>query len=82
MAAGVPVVATNVSGTRDLIEDGVTGYLVRPGDAIALCSRIDDIINHLDESLPLVTRASAEINHRFSIEIAAKDYIKLYLGLT
>lgn len=32
MAAGKPVVATNVRGSRDLVEDGITGFLVEPGD--------------------------------------------------
>jgi glycosyltransferase involved in cell wall biosynthesis len=32
MATGTPVVATDVGGVDDLVEDGRTGYLVRPGD--------------------------------------------------
>lgn len=33
MAAGLPVIATDVSGCRDILTDGETGFLVRPGDA-------------------------------------------------
>jgi glycosyltransferase involved in cell wall biosynthesis len=40
MAAGVPVVATNVAGVSELVEDGVNGILVRPGDAEVLARRI------------------------------------------
>jgi len=36
MAAGLPVVATSVCGTPEIVEDGVTGFLVPPGDAHAL----------------------------------------------
>src|SRR5262249_33629505 len=32
MAVGVPVIATNIAGTSELIEDGKTGVLVRPSD--------------------------------------------------
>jgi len=35
MASGVPVVATNVGGTRELVREGVDGYVVARGDATA-----------------------------------------------
>ncbi len=40
MAAGVPVVATAVGGTTELIADGETGFLVPPADSEALAQRI------------------------------------------
>jgi glycosyltransferase involved in cell wall biosynthesis len=40
MAAGLPVVATDVGGLREVVEDGVTGFLVPAGDARALGERL------------------------------------------
>lgn len=40
MAAGTPVVATNVGGNPELVEDGVTGILISPGDCDALAKAI------------------------------------------
>jgi len=40
MAIGVPVIATNIAGTSELVEDGKTGLLVRPSDANALAEAI------------------------------------------
>ena len=36
MASGVPVVASRISGIPELVDDGVTGMLVSPGDAESL----------------------------------------------
>ncbi len=43
MAAGVPVVASAVGGVPELVEDGVTGLLVPPGDASALASALSRV---------------------------------------
>jgi glycosyltransferase involved in cell wall biosynthesis len=45
MAAGTPVVATNVDSLPEVVEDGVTGVLVAPGDLQALA---DAVLNVLD----------------------------------
>ena len=40
MASGVPVIGTRVVGSREAVDDGVTGLLVPPGDAPALASAV------------------------------------------
>jgi glycosyltransferase involved in cell wall biosynthesis len=44
MACGVPVVAVDAWGPRELVEDGRTGCLVPPGDAAALADRIAALV--------------------------------------
>lgn len=46
MAAGLPLVATRISGNRDLVSDGVNGLLVKPGDSKALAQSILETINN------------------------------------
>ena len=44
LASGVPVVATRVAGVGELVEDGVSGYLVPPGDPVSLADRLGKLI--------------------------------------
>lgn len=44
MASAIPVVATQVGGVSELVEDGVSGRIVPPGDAAALATAIRDVL--------------------------------------
>ena len=48
MAVGRPVVATDVNGVRELMEDGKTGLIVPPRDPEALASAIASLIDDPD----------------------------------
>ena len=56
MAAGTPVVATRVDGLPELIDDGVTGALVEPGDTAALAVAV---LRVLDEHATMSAAARA-----------------------
>ena len=49
MACGVPVVAHRIGGLTELVRDGVTGFLVEPGDIDALADRVARLLN--DEAM-------------------------------
>ena len=48
MACGLPVIATPVGGTTELIEDGVNGYLVQPGNGSQLAERLCVLLGDSD----------------------------------
>jgi glycosyltransferase involved in cell wall biosynthesis len=77
MAAGVPVVATDVSGTRELVGDGVTGLLVPPGDAQALARAIRQVLRDGALAGVLVQGARRRVED-FSIAGVAKQHVAVY----
>jgi glycosyltransferase involved in cell wall biosynthesis len=45
MASGLPIIATNIEGNRELLTDGENGWLVRPGDASGFASAIRECLS-------------------------------------
>jgi phosphatidylinositol alpha-mannosyltransferase len=62
MAAGVPVVATDIPGYREVVRSGVDGLLVHPGDPVALADAIRRVLSEheLASALAASGRARAE----------------------
>jgi glycosyltransferase involved in cell wall biosynthesis len=81
MAAGVAVAATDIPGTRDLIEDGVSGWLAPPGDARGLADAILAALRQPDQRAARAARAR-EAARAFSIQSVAGRYVDLYRRLT
>lgn len=77
MAAGVPIVATNVPGIRDVVRDGETGLLVRPSDATALAGAIARIVQDRTLRETMIANAASDVRERFTWERVLKQYQKL-----
>lgn len=80
MAAGIPVIASDIPGCRDLIEPDSTGFLFPPGDSerlLSLLQRLDD--PDLRDSLRIAARQRVVEN--FSAAAMAHQYTQLYSEL-
>jgi glycosyltransferase involved in cell wall biosynthesis len=78
MAAGVPLVATRVGGTPELIEHGVTGLLVPASAPEALADEIVRVLTDQALAARLAGAARARVAERFSLAKMADDYEALY----
>jgi glycosyltransferase involved in cell wall biosynthesis len=72
MASGVPVVATESSGTREIIEDGVNGLLVGSHDSAAVAAALERVLTDADGARSLAARATAGIAEYGIGEVAGR----------
>jgi colanic acid/amylovoran biosynthesis glycosyltransferase len=69
MAAGVPVVTTRIAGVSELVEDGVSGYLVPPGDAVSLAQCIEVLLNDALLRAQFGAAGRAKVEQEFNLEL-------------
>jgi len=74
MACEVPVIATNVGGVPEVVEHGVDGYLVEPGDVASAARYAVEILSRADRGREMGLRARADAEKKYS----AKDVIPQY----
>lgn len=78
LAAGVPVVATDVGGNPDAVADGETGFLISVGDTAALANRLARLIADPDLRAALGARARTAAP-RFGLQAMVHATERLYL---
>lgn len=78
MICSIPVIATDIPGTRELIENGKTGFLVKPCDVAGLANMIIEILNN-EKLRGMVTSNAIKEVQVYDMKEISKDYIKLYL---
>jgi glycosyltransferase involved in cell wall biosynthesis len=79
MAAARPVVLTDVGGNRELVETGVTGVIVPPGDAEALAEEFIMLMNDAPKRALLGHAARQKVQERFAVTRVVREYEELYL---
>ncbi len=78
MASGLPVIATDVGGSREVVADEVTGRIVPPGDADALARALRALLAGPALRLAIGSAGRRVAEARFSAERMARDYAVLY----
>jgi glycosyltransferase involved in cell wall biosynthesis len=81
LAAGVPVVATAVDGTPEVVRPGVNGDLVAPGDPAALSAAVLGILGSEDRRRRMA-EAAADGLAEFDRDVMVRQLEELYRCLT
>lgn len=80
MASGKPVIATSVGGVPELIEDGVTGLLVPPGDEEALARALERFLADPSAAASLGAAARRRVAERFTEDVQMRAITRLVEG--
>lgn len=78
MAAGLPIITTDVPGCRDLIDDGQTGLIVPRDDTSALAGAIDRLLRDDDLAARLGAQAHRKVSASWHINTTFDAYDALY----
>ncbi|PID60391.1 hypothetical protein CSB45_00250 [candidate division KSB3 bacterium] len=78
MAAGLPVIATTVSGIPEIVRDGINGFLVAPGDEAALEIKMRWMLDHPSERQNMARNAYRFAKDFFSPQFYVEQYQKMF----
>lgn len=78
MSSGLPVVATEVGGIPEQIEDQASGFLVRPGDVEAMTDRVQAILTQPSLGRAMGSRGREIVMERFNLERQIEAYLEWY----
>lgn len=80
MAAGLPVISTNITGITTIIKDNETGFLVSPGDPQQLAQKIGQILDDDILRIRVARRGQQYIHDNYDIATTVRQYEALYMG--
>ena len=78
MATGLPVIATNVGGNRELVQPGITGELVAPSDPMRLAQQILAYAHQREQSTRAGRAGRALVERTFSLDAMVERYLAIY----
>jgi len=77
-AAGVPVVATDAGGVREVVEDGLSGFVVEPGDVEALAGRLETLLRDGALRASMGRSGRSKMRESFSVGRMVRRFAQIY----
>ncbi len=81
MAAGLPVVATDVGGNRELVRDGRSGYLIPPNDPMAFAEKLRLLIEDKARRKQFGHISLEIAQEKYSIDTMVTRYVEIYRAM-
>ncbi|MDD5429116.1 MAG: glycosyltransferase [Candidatus Omnitrophica bacterium] len=77
-ASGVPVIASNIGGFKEIIEPGVDGLLVEPGNSDEISEAILKLIQNPDMAQAMTLKARKKVEARYTMEQCLQETASVY----
>lgn len=81
MSFGLPIVGTDIAGVREQITDGVNGYVVPPGDDLALADALEKLLADADLRSQMGQAGQQRVEQDFSTQAQVTATVQLYQDL-
>ncbi len=78
MACGAPVICTRVASMPEIVEDGVTGFIVPPNDPVTMGARIGWLCEHPEQAIAMGAAGRRRILERFTWPQVVQRCLKAY----
>jgi glycosyltransferase involved in cell wall biosynthesis len=78
MACARPVVASDLMGIPELVEDGLTGYLFRPRDAHDLAGKLIDLLDNPEKAEKMGLRGRDKVYPRYDENVMVRAFEDVY----
>ena len=80
-AEGVPVIASNVGGIKEVIENKKTGLLFEPKNLQAIFAAVDLLLSNPELTKQIVEQAYQQVQDKFDLNKMVNEYENLYFEL-
>lgn len=77
-AAGRPVVSFEVEGVREIIKDGVSGFIVPSGDVDALAEKVNFLLSHPDKAKVIGRQGRESIGNKWDVKVMQERIRAIY----
>lgn len=80
-AVGRPIITCRSIGCKDVVDDGVNGYLINPKDSSALASRLEHLLEDQSLRITMGCAGREKAEREFDIHQVEKDHLECYNSL-